>query len=310
MVYIWPVPAPAAETSALADALAIVRYHIVLIAMVATVVFGWLMTGERPLALAAIVGLDWFLINLLNRVTDLEEDLANGIQGTERVARRKSAVAAGSFALLALSFATHLVFPQITPLRIAVQTIGMAYNYRLVPTPRGRKRLKELYFFKNFGSACIFVITCFGYPLAASGWRPTMSWAAIATLVTFFVLYEITFEILYDLRDLEGDRKEGIPTYPVVHGQAVALRIIDALLVLSAVALAIGLATGTLGVREGLMLAAPALQRVFYPPRVARGLTSADCIALTHLGTAELVLYVAGTAIWSAAGLPANVLLV
>jgi len=128
-------------------------------------------------------------------------------------------------------------------------------------------------------------------------------------LVVFFVLYEITFEILYDLRDLDGDRKEGIPTYPVVHGEAVALQIIDVLLVLATLTLFVGLASGMLGLREGLMLAAPALQRVFYPKRVARGLTSADCIALTHVGTAELLLFLAGTAVWSAAGLPANVFL-
>jgi len=298
------------KPGAIADGLAIVRYHIVLIAIAATLVFGWLMTGQRPFALALIAGLDWFLINLLNRVTDLEEDLANGIQGTERVARSKRLVAIGSFALLFGSFATHLVYPQITPLRIAVQTIGMAYNYRLVPTLRGMRRLKELYFFKNFGSACLFVLTCFGYPLAVSGWHPMMGWPAIAVLALFFVLYEITFEILYDLRDLDGDRKEGIPTYPVVHGQKVALRIIDALLLLSVVVLVVGLLTGILGVREGLMLAAPRLQTRFYPARVARGLTSADCIALTHLGTAELVLFLVGTAIWSAAGLPDDIFLV
>lgn len=308
-MYTSAVPATG-KPGAFADALAIVRYHIVLIAMAATLVFGWLMTGQRSIALALIVGLDWFLINLLNRVTDLEEDLANGIQGTERVAGARRAVAIGSFALLVGSFATHLVFPEITPLRVVVQIIGMAYNYRLVPTLSGMRRLKELYFFKNFGSACLFVLTCFGYPLAASGWRPAMSWGAIAALVVFFVLYEITFEILYDLRDLEGDRKEGIPTYPVVHGQPVSLRIIDTLLVLSALTLLAGLATGALGVREGLMLAAPALQRVFYPRRVARGLTSADCIALTHLGTGELALFLVGTAIWHAAGLPDDIFLV
>jgi 4-hydroxybenzoate polyprenyltransferase len=308
-VYTSPVSTKQ-ETGVLADGLAIVRYHIVLIAMTATLVFGWLMTGQRPVALALIAGLDWFLINLLNRVTDLDEDLANGIQGTQRVARSKRAVAIASFALLFGSFATHLFFPSITPLRIAVVAIGMAYNYRLVPTPRGMRRLKELYFFKNFGSAFLFVLTCFGYPLAASGWAPRMSWPAIVMLVVFFVLYEITFEILYDLRDLEGDRKEGIPTYPVVHGKKMALRIVDALLLLSVIVLVVGLLTGILGMREGLMLAAPALQRTFYPSRVARGLTSADCIALTHLGTAELVLFLVGTAIWSAAGLPDDIFLV
>ena len=115
-----------------------------------------------------------------------------------------------------------------------------------------------------------FVLTCFGYPLAASGWRPIIGWPAIALLIVFFVLYEITFEILYDLRDLDGDRKEGIPTYPVAHGQKIALRIIDTLLVLAVIVLIVGLATGALGVREGLMLAAPFLQRVFYPSRASR----------------------------------------
>jgi 4-hydroxybenzoate polyprenyltransferase len=299
--------APAATP--IADGLAIVRYHIVLIAMAATLAFGWLMTERYPWALALIAGLDWFLINLLNRVTDLDEDLANGIQGTERVARQKRAVTILSFALLFGSFASHVWFPALTPLRLAVQAIGMAYNYRLVPTPRGMARLKEVYFFKNFGSACIFMLTCFGYPLARSGWAPAMSWAAIATLLAFFLLFEITFEILYDLRDLPGDRAANIPTYPVVHGPLTARRIIDGLLVASGLVLVAGLASGAIGLREGLMLAAPIGQRVLYPSRFARGLTSADCIFLTHVGTAELMLYLLGTACWSAAGLPANVYL-
>jgi hypothetical protein len=60
-------------------------------------------------------------------------------------------------------------------------------------------------------------------------------------------------------------------------------------------------------VRELLMMGAPIAQRVFYGPRIARGLTHRDCIAVTHLGSALLLFYLAGTAIWSAAGLPPNV---
>ena len=216
-----------APATPIADGLAIIRHHIVLIAMAATLTFGWLMTEEYPWALALIAGLDWFLINLLNRVTDLDEDLANGIQGTERVARRKRVVTIASAALLVGSFGSHAFFPALTPLRVAVQAIGMAYNYRIVPTPRGLARLKEIYFFKNFGSACIFVLTCFGYPLADAGWMPAIAWPAILALVVFFVLFEITFEILYDLRDLPGDTAARIPTYPVVHGPLAARRIID-----------------------------------------------------------------------------------
>jgi 4-hydroxybenzoate polyprenyltransferase len=134
-----------------------------------------------------------------------------------------------------------------------------------------------------------------------------MSWAGIATLALFFVPFELTYEILYDLRDLEGDRQEGIPTYPVVHGPERARQIIDGLLVGSAIVLLTGILLGALGVREALMLAAPSTQVIFYRPRYRRGLTSHDCIVLTHLGTAQLALYLVGTAAWLRAGLPANI---
>ena len=299
--------------AALADAAAITRFHILLIGAVAAVVFGWLMTDRHPWAIGAIAGLDWFLINIMNRVTDLEEDRQNGIRGTERVARRKTAITIGAVTLLVGSLvAIHLVWPALTPWRIAVQVIGLAYNYRLVPTPRGWSRFKELYFFKNFGSSVLFVLTGFVYPLAAAaddGVARMMTWPAIAALVLFFVLFELTFEILYDLRDLEGDRAQGVPTYPVVHGVARSRQIIDGLLLGAAVVLVAGVGAGWLGVRELLMLVAPLVQLVLYRRWWARGLTPRDCIVLTHVGTAQLVLFLVGTALWNQAGLPADVYL-
>jgi 4-hydroxybenzoate polyprenyltransferase len=293
-----------------ADALAIARYHIVLVAMTASVVFGWLMTGRYAWTLSLIVGLDWFLINLMNRITDIDEDLKNKIQGTERVARRKRALTFASFALMIGSIVgTHLIWPALTPYRVAVQIIGLGYNYDIVPTPKGLSRFKEIYFLKNFGSSVLFVLTCFCYPLARDPAARIMAWPAIVALALFFVPFELTYEILYDLRDLEGDRAEGIPTYPVVHGPLTARRIIDALLAFSALVLVAGLLTRALGAREALMLAAPALQLVFYRPRFARGLTPRDCILLTHLGTAELILFLVGTALWRSAGLPENLFL-
>lgn len=293
----------------LADALAITRYHILLVAMTASVAFGWLMTGQRFWLLAPVVGFDWFLINLVNRVTDIDEDLKNGIDGTRLVARHRRALTALSFALMLGSLgAVHLVCPALTPYRIAVHLIGLGYNYDLVPTPRGLSRFKEIYFLKNFGSSVLFVLTCFVYPLMLSVPR-LMSWGGVACLVAFFVPFELTYEILYDLRDLEGDRAEGIPTYPVVHGPVRARQIIDGLLIAASASLLVGLATRVLGLREALMLAAPALQLAFYRPRFRRGMTSHDCIVLTHLGTAELALYLLGTWLWAAAGLPENLYL-
>ena len=303
-------PPMAPARALLGEALSIARYHIMLVAMFATVVFAFLLTGERPWALTLVVAVDWFLINLMNRLTDLEEDRKNGIPGTERVARRKTALTAFSLALMVGSFVvTHLVWPALTPYRVAVQLIGLGYNYDVVPTPSGWSRLKEIYFLKNFGSSALFVLTCFVYPLSARGFVALVPWSTAIALALFFVPFELTFEILYDMRDLPGDRAEGVPTYPVVHGLQGARRIVDGLLVGSALVLVAGFATRVLGVRELLMLAAPVAQLAFYRPRYRRGLTPRDCIVLTHLGTAQLVLFLVGTAAWARLGLPSNVFL-
>lgn len=306
-----PATAPArSEPGFFAEALAIARYHIMLVAMFATVVFAFVMTGQRPWVLTLVVAVDWFLINLMNRITDIDEDLKNGIPGTERVARRKTALTVASVALMVGSFAvTHLVWPMLTPFRVVVQLIGIAYNYKVVPTPKGLSRLKEIYFFKNFGSSVLFVLTCFVYPLAANSFVRLVPWSAIVLLALFFVPFELTFEILYDMRDLDGDRAEGVPTYPVVHGVENARRIIDGLLIGSALVLLGGFFARVLGVRELLMVVAPIAQFAFYRPRYRRGLTPRDCIVLTHLGTAQLVLFLLGTAIWQRAGLPTNIFL-
>jgi 4-hydroxybenzoate polyprenyltransferase len=304
-------PAPARGLgAALGDAAAISRFHILLIGAVAAVVFGWLMTGRYLWVVGALAALDWFLINLMNRVTDIDEDLKNGIRGTERVAARRRAITLGSFALLIGSIgATHLVWPALTPWRIAVQLIGLGYNYKLVPTPRGLSRFKEIYFFKNFGSAVLFTLTGFAYPLALAPGDRILAWPAIVGLALFFIPFELTYEILYDLRDLEGDRAEGVPTYPVVHGPHRARQIIDGLLLGSSAILVATITAGWLGLREVLMLVAPALQFVLYRRWLARGLTPRDCIVLTHVGTIQLVIFLLGTALWLRAGLPANVYL-
>jgi 4-hydroxybenzoate polyprenyltransferase len=296
----------------LADLASILRLHIVTIAALATLVFGWLLTGNYPWALALVVALDWLLINLFNRVTDLLEDAANGIQGTALIARSPRAFAAFAWALLASSFAvTHVLWPALTPWRAAVQAIGLGYSYRIVPTPRGWRRFKDLYLLKNGMSAVLFVLTVLMYPLVVAG-GPTgalAGWTTVAALAVFFFLFEQTYEILYDLRDLEGDRLAGIPTYPVVHGPEVARRIIDGLLVACMAPLVLGLATGAIGAREALLLAAPPAQLALYRPRYRRGLTSADCKLLTHAGSFLLLVYLVGTRAWLALGLPPNIAL-
>jgi 4-hydroxybenzoate polyprenyltransferase len=277
------------------------RLHIVAIAALGTYTFGWLFTGENPWLLSGLTAADWFVVNLTNRVVDLKEDRLNAISGTSFVERHRRAMIAVAFMVLALSLALgHAFAPEVTPLRVAFHTLGLAYNYPLLP---GGRRIKELYFFKNTASATGFMLTVFGFPLAymsESTAVPGISMATVAFAAIFFFLFELSYEVIYDLRDAPGDARANVRSYPVVHGERGAVRIIDALIFGSMAALIIGYATGALPWRIFIMIAAPAIQLVYYKRALKRGITSRDCIRLTWIGAGLLFTY----HLWIAAGLP------
>lgn len=279
------------------------RLHIVAIAAMGTFTFGWLFTGRHLWSLALLCALDWFLVNLLNRVVDLPEDRQNRIVGTDFVAGHRGLLVALGFGVLFASLiATAVLVPALTPLRVGYHALGLAYNWPLLP---GRRRIKQLYFWKNTASATGFMLTVFGYPLAIAGWSlhalaPGIGLATLAWSAVFFFLFELSYEVIYDLRDAPGDRTAGVRTYPVVHGEHGAVRVIDGLLAGSMAALVIGWATGALPWRIFIMICAPLVQLVLYKRFVRRGVTSRDCIGLTWLGAALLVSY----HLWIAVGLP------
>jgi 4-hydroxybenzoate polyprenyltransferase len=302
---------PSESQSALAVLAMVGRVHIVAIAAMGTLTFGWLFTGHFPVELALLAALDWFLVNLLNRVVDLPEDAKNGIVGTSFVARYRRTILVLGLGVLAASF---LVVPfmfrearagaWLTSLRVAYHALGIAYNWPVLP---GGRRIKELYFWKNVASAVGFLLTVFGYPLAAraagSAFPAGIGVGTVVMAGLFFFLFEISYEVLYDLRDVAGDAAEGVKTYPVVHGKALAERIVFGLAGASAAVLAIGFASGVVPWRIFVMIAAPLAQIALARRMLARtdrAVTSADCVGITWLGAALLAVY----DVWVAIGLP------
>lgn len=291
--------------NALATVVSIGRLHIVAIAALGTLTFGWLFTGNYLWTLAATCAADWFIVNLLNRIVDLKEDEANGIPGTAFVARHRVLVfGVGVALLLGTVLLTHLAYPALTPLRLSFHALGFAYNWPLLPRVG---RLKARYFWKNTASATGFMITVFGYPLAAIGWgRVPGSLATgigVGSMVfaaAFFFLFELSYEVIYDLRDAPGDALAGVRTYPVVHGEAFAIRIIDALLGTSCAILIAGYAASFVPWRMVVMVLAPALQAIAYKRAYRRGISSADCIRMTWVGAGLLTAY----HLWIVVGLP------
>jgi len=256
------------------------------------------------------------LVNLLNRATDVEEDRLNGIAATELVARNAGAVVKGCLVVLVGSLVVgFFVAPwPLALVRVLFHALGLGYSFRYVPTfgrkrgPGGRPfvRFKDLYAAKNGVSAFMFVLSVFVYPLLAAGPPRGMAMPGVAALVAFFFLFEQSFEVLYDLRDVEGDTAVGVPTYPVVHGVAAAGKIVIGLCVVP-IALLVGAKLGgILSARELLMVVAPLGMLVFLRFRGPANVTRADCIAVTYAGAGLLLVYLVGTTLWARAGLPSD----
>ena len=281
--------------------LVVSRIHIVVIAAMAALTFSWILTGHQYAALPFIVGFDWFLVNLLNRVVDLDEDALNGVVGTSFVDAHAKVISWVGWGALAVSFpVVHVFFPRLTPFRVLFHLIGVAYNYRIIPSPSGLRRFKELYFFKNFASGALFLISGILYPLAAESAFAKVTVVRVLLLAGFYLFMDITYEIFYDLRDLEGDRRAGVPTFPVVHGEKGARRLVIAFLIGAALFLLGGYGAGVLRFAEVVMVLAVVQQALFYVKVVPKGLTQTSCIVVTWLGAAQLLSY----NLWVWLGLP------
>jgi 4-hydroxybenzoate polyprenyltransferase len=281
------------------------RLHITFIAALGTFTFGWLFMDKYPWFLTGICALDWYFVNLFNRIVDLKEDEANEIRGTDFLVRHRRWLLGLCFALLLVSFVlVHLLNPAITPLRITCHLMGLFYNWPLLP---GRRRLKQQYFWKNTTSALGFLFTVLGYPLATLAretglhhFPPGITWVTVVFSALFLFLFVLSYEVIYDLRDVQGDTLAGIRTYPVVHGERTAIHMVDGLLFSSMVILAVGYLSNFVPWRIFIMAAAPVIQYVVYKRALRRGISAKDCIVLTWIGALLFIIY----HLWVLADLP------
>ena len=272
------------------------RLHIVAIAAMGVFTFGWLFTGTYPWLLTIVCALDWYIVNLANKIADFKEDQANFITGTAFVIHHRRKLLYVTISVLIISIViVHLLNPAITGLRILGHLLGIFYNWPLLPR---KKRLKELYFWKNTSSALGFLITVFGYPLATVYYNDPsfqfpvgISWMTVLFSGLFFFLFEVSYEIIYDLRDINGDALAGLKTYPVVHGEFAAIYIIDILLFFSVLTLCMGYMLQIVPWRIFIMTGAPVLQFIVYKKALRRGISTGDCIMITWLGVSMFTIF-------------------
>ena len=265
------------------------------IAALGCLTFGRMFSGELLWAVAAVCALDWFLVNFVNRAVDLPEDLANRVPGVAWMAGRRWPVLAAFATLFASFVLVQAVLPALLPWRIAYHALGLAYNYPLL----GR-RLKQIYGVKNLASASGFLLTSFAYTLASAE-ASLVAPISILLLGAFFLAFEVSYEVIYDLRDADGDRLARVPTFPAVHGERRAHSIAEVLALASIAPLAAGWADGMLAWGHVVVGVAPVVQVLLLRRWMERGgVTSVDCVRLTWLGATLLATW----NLWQTARLP------
>lgn len=265
------------------------RFHIVIIAGFGTLTYGWLFAGLHDPWIALLAAIDWWILDVGNKLSDLPEDCVNNPTEARWVERHARALAITSTAVFAASaIPTAIREPSLLPWRLAFQGLGVLYNFPVLP---GGRRFKAMYSWKNTTAGVLFLMSIVGYPLIALHEDLAVGVPYVIFMAAFFFFLVHSFEILYDFKDIAGDRCEGVRTYPAVHGDCAGAMTFYAALLLSAAVLGLGLAAGVLGFREGIMLLAPAVQTAAFPLYRRRGYRAQDTVVITNLGSLQLLLY-------------------
>jgi len=180
-----------------------------------------------------------------NRLTDEKEDRVNCPEDLETAIRDRRWIrgycfvaAASAITLIVVTATDWLVSASL----LLAFSLGFFYSTPLLPG-KSPKRIKDIFLFKNLSSGIGWSIGVVLYPALRSGYEPD-SKLLLACLYMF--LSATTYEIVWDMRDIRGDREAGVGTLPVVLGLPATKGIVLGLQALAVLLIAAGLISGSL----------------------------------------------------------------
>jgi len=155
-----------------------------------------------------------FSIYNLNKLTDKAEDLVNAPERAEYVIGKEKiilcfSIVAYIFALL-LGISTNILS---VPILLFPFFIGVIYSTKIL-SMFGLSRLKDIVFMKNFVVTLSWTVeTIFLSAIFLHG-------TFLTTLSLFYFIFTKIFinAVSFDVRDLDGDRKNAVRTIPVTLG--------------------------------------------------------------------------------------------
>lgn len=232
-----------------------------------------------------IISLAVAIICQWNRLTDVEEDTLNcpddlkDAQGKRRSIKIFCYVG-GTIAIL-LALVTEPTWT-LAALVAFGAFVGFFYNTPLLPS-RPHLRLKNIFIIKNLSSGAGWSAGLLIFPMLRAHEQP--DWRFFTAFAYMFAMV-MTYEIMWDMRDIAGDARAGIRTLPVVLGInnagicAIILQLVCVGLIIS------GLANAGLTPIWSLFLfpSAMLLTLIIFSPRLIRfnrGLSHALIVALS-----------------------------
>ncbi|MEA2045332.1 MAG: UbiA family prenyltransferase [Euryarchaeota archaeon] len=175
---------------------------------------GHLLLGLRPnIQICSAAFLLCFSVYSLNKLTDVDEDAINMPERTRFLVGKRRLVLYTSLGAHILSILLiFLVKPLAVPILFVPHAVNAIYGSKPIP---GVPRLKDVFVVKSMSVALSWsLFTTF---LSAID-MVVISWKLIA-LVFYFVMVKMFINtVLYDIRDVEGDKETGVRTIPVVLG--------------------------------------------------------------------------------------------
>jgi len=152
-----------------------------------------------------------------NRLTDVKEDALNCPDDLKDAQTKSGAIkvfcyAGGTIAIL-LALFTEPSW-KLAGLVAFGAAVGFFYNTPLLPS-RPNLRLKNLFIIKNLSSGAGWSLGLLVFPMLRAHTQPD---GLFLTAFVYMFAMVMTYEIMWDIRDVDGDTRAGIRTLPVVLG--------------------------------------------------------------------------------------------
>jgi len=175
---------------------------------------GYYFLGMTPNFLVCLaVSLFAFAIYTLDKIADMDKDAANLPERLSFLKGRKNL--ATGYALSAYSLAIVIVLldmPLALPILIFPLAVNLIYGSKPISS---LPRLKDLPFIKNFIVAITWAL---GTALLPAMHSSNASMITVASVFYFMLIKTFIDTVLYDIRDVKGDRDSGVKTIPVLIG--------------------------------------------------------------------------------------------